>query len=144
MTDLALVWEAESYAGDLALAGSDLASDDSLRTAVLISLFSDRRAEAGELPPGETARRGWWGDSLTDGDRIGSRLWLLGREKRTQDVVRRAEEYAREAVTWLVDDGAAERVAVAAEDAAGALLITVTVWLPGGAEERVAVGLPIG
>ena len=141
MTDLALAWDATSYTGDLALAGVDLAADDGLRTAVLLSLFSDRRAEVGDLRAGETARRGWWGDTLTDGDRIGSRLWLLGREKRVADVVRRAEEYARESVAWLVEDGAAERVEVTAEDDEGVLLVTVTVYRDGADPERISAPL---
>lgn len=141
MTDLALAWDATSYTGDLALAGVDLAADDGLRTAVLLSLFTDRRAEVGDPRAGETARRGWWGDTLTDGDRIGSRLWLLGREKRVADVVRRAEEYARESVAWLVEDGAAERVEVTAEDDEGVLLVTVTVYRDGADPERISAPL---
>lgn len=143
MTDLALVWDATAYAGDLRVDGADLGAEGGIRTAVLLSLLSDRRAESGDLPAGATDRRGWWGDTLAavDGDRIGSRLWLLGREARRPGVVRRAEEYAREALAWLLDDGVAERVDVAAEDAAGVLLITVVVSLADGSSERITAGV---
>ena len=92
MTDLALVWDATAYAGDLRVDGADLGAEGGIRTAVLLSLLSDRRAESGDLPAGATDRRGWWGDTLAavDGDRIGSRLWLLGREARRPGVVPRS------------------------------------------------------
>lgn len=56
------------------------------------------------------------------GDRIGSRLWLLKREKQLPETLRRAEDYAREALAWLVTDGLAASVTVAAEWAAMGLL----------------------
>jgi len=119
---------------DFAIGELGLSEDDGLETAVILSLFSDRRAEADdELPFGETDRRGWWGDAWpdTDGDRIGSRLWLLHREKQTQDVVLRAREYAQEALAWLVEDGVAARVEVDAEIVRrGVLGLTVRIFRP--------------
>lgn len=116
MSDVRIAWKGTT--GDLALAGFDLERDDGLQTAVLVSLFSDRRAEIDDVLPGAADdRRGWWGDEFLDtpGDRIGSRLWLLGREKQLASVVERAREYAVEALQWLVEDGVAARVDVAAE-----------------------------
>lgn len=94
-------------------ADTDLAR---LQRAVLISLFTWRRAQPGDVAAGEI-RQGWWGDSFTSvaGDRIGSRLWLLQREKITQQTLLRAKEYASEALAWLVEDGLAARVEVAVE-----------------------------
>lgn len=94
-----------------------LAADDGLETAVIISLFTDRRAADDDtLPDGSGDRRGWWADTYPDipGDRIGSRLWLLSREKDLRAVVHRAREYAEEALGWMVDDGIAARVEVRA------------------------------
>lgn len=100
---------------DFALAGGALAADHDLKTAVLISLFTDRRAEADDvLPDAAASRRGWWGDAL-NARRIGSRLWLLGREKQLREVVLRAREYAEEALAWLVEEGVARRVTVTAD-----------------------------
>jgi phage gp46-like protein len=48
-------------------------------------------------------------------DRIGSRLWLLARAKLTLTTVQRAQDYAEEALQWLIDDGVAARIAVRAE-----------------------------
>lgn len=114
MTDLALRLidngPTRPPAIDLALGGYDLATEDGLRTAVIVSLFTDRRAEADdEIPDGGDDRRGWWADS------IGSRLWLLARAKETPDTLARARAYAIEALQWLIDDGVATAVDVTAE-----------------------------
>lgn len=103
---------------DLQQSGSQLALESGLQTAVLISLFSDRLAEPGDrLAEGDTDRRGWWGDRVAPlaGDRLGSRLWLLAREKSLPGVARRAEQYASEALQWLIEDGIARSVEVNAE-----------------------------
>lgn len=141
MSDLALIWSAELGCADLALSGDDFVSDEGLRTAVELSLFTDRRAEPGDvLPDGETDRRGCWADAVADvdGDRMGSRLWLLARAKNTPDVLSRAEEYAREALAWLLADKVASSVTVVAEFLAvgdrgvPALGLTVTIQRPSG------------
>jgi phage gp46-like protein len=114
VTDIRTVFR--DLAGDWLVDGAVLADDDGVETAVVISLFTDRLAEPGDVPAG-TSRRGWWGDAYAEvaGDRIGSRLWLLAREKQLPVVLRRAEEYAREALQWLIDDGVAREVSVTAE-----------------------------
>jgi phage gp46-like protein len=108
--------------------------DSGLATAILLSLFTDRRADGADpLPDGATDRRGWWGDALpvVQGDTIGSRLWLLAREKQTPKAVERAEEYAREALQWLLDDRVAERLEVTAEvPRPGMLAFTVEIFRP--------------
>ena len=128
----------EHFQGDLALSAGDLALDDGLNTAILISLFTDRRAEAhDELPdPGES-RRGWWGDGLgNDKDQIGSRLWLLVRRKQTPETRRLFEDFTREALAWLVRDGLAEKTDIsAAWGAMGILIITIVVHRPGEARK---------
>ena len=133
MTDIAL-----DLAGkDIALSGADLGRDSGLRTAVMISLFTDRRAAADDIvPDGSGDRRGSWMDSYTPGSyRIGSRLWLLGREKETAETLRRAREYAAESLQWLVDDGVAKTVAVIAERLrSGVLALTTTITLTDGGE----------
>ncbi|MEW6647182.1 MAG: phage GP46 family protein [Pseudomonadota bacterium] len=95
----------------LALAGTDISTDMGLRTAVIVSLFTDARAETDdELPAGDGDRRGSWDDPQR-----GSRLWLLAREKQTARTLERAREYAEEALAWLVEDGIARAVTVTAE-----------------------------
>lgn len=114
--DITLDWLDQAL--DVALIDGDLATDDGLRTAVALSLLCDRRAEADDIiPDGTDNRRGWWADAIADedGDKWGSRLWLLGREKELPEVRRRAEAYAREALDWLLEDGVATEIDVTAE-----------------------------
>lgn len=83
--------------------------------AVVISLFTWRRAAPDDKVEG--TRWGWWADGL-DGetnDRIGSRLWLLSREKVTNSTMTRAREYAEEALLWLTEQGVATKVTVTVE-----------------------------
>jgi phage gp46-like protein len=97
----------ESNQIDLLFDANDLKTEDGLRTALIISLFTEARVETNEIPPGESDPAGWWGDAFpdVDGDAIGSRLWLLRREKNTAETRARAEEYARAALKWLIEDG---------------------------------------
>lgn len=135
MTDLALRWDNAVFGADLALDGAGLATDDGLKTAIIISLFTDARARDDDILPAESDRRGWWGDSLPErtGDTIGSRLWLLSREKRLPSALARARDYAREALAWLIEDGIANSVEVQAEAIGEQLLgIAVDIVRPGG------------
>lgn len=112
--DISTRFDVAEYRGDYVVSAGALLPDAGLQTAVLISLFTDRRAEEDDaLPDRSASRRGWWGDALS-GRRIGSRLWLLSREKQLREAVNRAREYAREALAWLVEDGVALRVTVEA------------------------------
>lgn len=84
---------------------------DPLPRAVIISLWSWRRANEDDSA---AQVMGWWGDTYptVTGDRIGSRLWLLGREKIINDTLNRARDYAIEALQWMIDDGVAARIDV--------------------------------
>lgn len=125
---------------DWAFAAPQLQTDDGLETAVILSLFTDRLADPEDVLPDTSGnRRGWWGDTYADiqGDRIGSRLWLLHREKQRALVLARAQEYARESLQWLIADGIARSVEVGAEFIrAGVLALQVTVARATGAPLR--------
>jgi phage gp46-like protein len=89
---------------------------DPLVRAVLLSLFTWRRANAGDVLPGEQ-KMGWCGDSLSPiaGDRFGSRLWLLARAKLVAETFQQAKDYAKESLQWLIDDGVCARIEVTTE-----------------------------
>lgn len=114
MPDIKLVIRNKVIALNL-LAG-DLLPDDGLETAVIISLFTDKRVTDDELPAGEESKRGWWGDAFPeiDQDKIGSKLWLLQRSKRTTETLRKWEDYSKEALQWLIEDGVADSIEVTA------------------------------
>lgn len=127
MADIRSTWDAAGQRAVWLLSGADLAADDGLETAVLLSLFTDATATAEEMAAaGVSVRRGWWADAYA-GDVAGSKLWLLTREKALSEVVERARGYATEALQWLVDDGVVESVAVDAEAQGEVLALEVTI-----------------
>ena len=100
-----------------------------LLRAVLISLFTWRRANDDDDVP-STDRRGWWADAFApeQGDKIGSRLWLLARSVLSNQTPAQAELYAREALQWLLDDGVALGLQVSASRVGvGRLDLVVTI-----------------
>ncbi len=119
--DIALT-QSDDGVFDIGIQGGDLLTDSGMRTAVLLSLFSDRIAQDDDvIPDGTDNRRGYWADAYdASGDRIGSRLWVLSREMQTVATLSRAEEYANEALQWMVDDSVAKTVSSTAN------------WLDGG------------
>ena len=113
--DLSMLVDGVALPLDPAPAGDT--AEATLARAVIISLFTWRRARPDdELPDGES-RMGWFGDSFAEvnGDRIGSRLWLLARRKLVPRTINEAREMAEEALAWLIEDGVATRVEVIAE-----------------------------
>lgn len=114
MSDIGLSWGIVN--ADASIEANDLVLDDTPETSVLVSLFTNRRAAASDaLPAGQLDPQGWWGDvrPQVEGDLIGSRLWLLAREKQTQDVLTRGRTYVLEALQWMLDDGLASAIDVA-------------------------------
>lgn len=135
MSDIRLILN-EDMLGDFVVENNDLAIDDGLETAVIISLFTDARAQTDDvIPDGSGDPRGWWGDSVANdgGDQTGSRLWLLDREKQLTSVLQRAEQYARESLQWMLDDQVVAEVDVEAEIVSeGVLGIGIKLFRPRG------------
>lgn len=138
--DLALVWSNTTGSADLSkilIDGQqeDLGTDEGLTTAVMLSLFLDRRAEDDDVPPSgdPTDRRGWWGDEFAEvaGDKYGSRLWLLDRGKRTNQDPLRAKQYLAEALQWMLDDRVVSSADIAVTYAGGVRLIAIDFERPG-------------
>jgi len=103
---------------DMVIEDGDLKADNGLETAALISVFSDRRVRLEELPSGETDQMGWWADLISEpeGDRIGSRHWILERIGKVSDATAiELESILKEAFEWMLDDGIAATVKVSAE-----------------------------
>lgn len=130
--DVALNWNLNS--ADIGLVGDDVGTDEGLQTAVILSLFTDRRAADDDSEAVADHRRGWWADEFAaeDGDQIGSRLWLLDRAKTGADLGLRVEEYVREALAWMLRDEVVERIDVTTETRGQALGMEVTLHRPGG------------
>lgn len=131
MSDIRTVLIDPVKGADYALDALGLIEDNGLDTAVILSLFTDRRAAVDDVLPGDsTDRRGWWADAYATipGDKFGSRLWLLSREKQLSAALVRAKEYAEESLQWLIADGVAKSVhATATVVRAGVLGLVVEI-----------------
>lgn len=133
MTDIAITFDQQINVLSFrtGLASGDIATTDSLYTAVLYSLFTDKRADPDDvIPDGTDDRRGHWADDFIDESvSEGSKLWLLGREKQTQAVLNDAEEYARDALQWMIADGHASKIDVTATwQRIGWMTLTIVIW----------------
>ncbi len=114
MSDIRTIWQTDLGIGDFAPVGAGASHD--IETAVLLSLFSDRVATADDPIPdagqgGLIDRRGWWGDAYLRRP-LGSRLWLLAREKQIKEVLNKARDYCTEALAWMIEDQICARIDV--------------------------------
>lgn len=108
--NIRVVWDANRMRGDWLLDAPSRTLDDThaLVTAVATALFTHRTALTDDrLPdPQSSDRRGWWADHEAElvrgGWPIGSRLWLISREKQSEETRQRAETYIREALDPFV------------------------------------------
>jgi phage gp46-like protein len=137
MNDVGFFVESDKI--DIKIENGDLVADNGLETAVLISLFTDSRARTDELPQGQTKRRGWWGDLFpdVDGDKIGSKLWLLENDKQLLENLPKFENFAKESLNWLIEDGVASEVSVVATyPERGQILLEIKIVKPSGENQR--------
>lgn len=108
-----------SFSGDLVFENNDLNTEQGLETAVIISLFTDRRANDDDILPEVNSddKRGWWADQTSniEEDQIGSRLWLLNRAKTTEENIVRCKQFVRESLQWMIDDGVVIKMTVDVE-----------------------------
>lgn len=121
---------------DMAFVDGDIAADDGLQTAVLISLFADARATEDMIPSidRDGDLRGWWADAFNDdaGDQTGSQLWTIQRAKQLQRTLADARDYARNSLRWLTEDRVADRVEVfTSYPQRGWMLLEVHIYRPG-------------
>jgi phage gp46-like protein len=124
MSDLKLTWDDTTGTADFSIVGDDIATDDTLETSAFLSLF------LGSV-------KGWWGDAIPEapGDRVGSRLYELEREKDLPQVLERAPKLVEEALAWMVEDQVASSVSATAEslpygDDRSVLALTATINRP--------------
>jgi len=120
------------------LATYSLELEDTLQTAVIISLFTDRRAGRDDkLPLNQTDRRGWVGNEFMSDtfdarvDEWGSGLWLCYTTKTTGEVLERARFETKEALAWMVRGGIASRIEAGAEWVDNQLAVRPAIYKPG-------------
>ena len=111
----------------LAITNRSPVIDNSLRSLVVASLFTDRRiSQSDPLPTffdaGQDYRGGCWGDDFpTDGGAPGvqarprgSLLWVLRNAKQIDETVDLAVIYVEQALQWLIDSARATAISATA------------------------------
>ena len=85
----------------------DILTEDFFDTAILYSLFGERRASSDEMVEPQQ-RRGWIGNSADFEN--GSKLWLLRQARLTRENLNRIQDEAAKSLAWLVSDGYAASI----------------------------------
>jgi len=133
MSDFTFQFSTVTGYADMAIVNGDFGIGDDLQTAVLVSIFSDRRATDAELDAladgatKPTTNKGIWIDTYREGIQYGSGIWLILRGKKLPETLSRAEEYAKESLTWMIADGVAQTVETSAAFEGDRMLLTVTI-----------------
>lgn len=132
--------EAGEVLYDFVMEDGDIKSADQLDTAILVSLFSDKRAEPYEIVLPQL-RRGSVIDLETPDDVGGSKLWLLEQARLTSETVAKATTFARSALQWMVRDLIATTVTAESRISQGDLNLLITVMKPNSRSETAFVAL---
>lgn len=108
-----------------------------LDTALLMSIYCERRADASEVPA-STERRGWWGNDFTVklNFEIGSKIWLFHQSRLTLAVIEALRDAAVRGLDWLVEDGIAIEVNASVEQIEGVVTLAIDLTRPSSQVER--------
>jgi phage gp46-like protein len=112
VTDISLTFDPTTATCDWTITSGQITEGNDLETAVLISLFTDARAAPGYVSAdGTNDLHGFWGDTYSQTN-WGSRLWQLDRASISNRpvILQAAQNYATEALQWLIDDGVAATI----------------------------------
>ncbi len=115
-------------------ADGDIVTKDFFDTAILMSLFCERRASSPEVPESHR-RRGWIGNEATPGFEIGSKNWLYEQERISRTVFNALAKSSFDALEWLIDDGHVLDVRTSVNLNNGAVELTVIIERSGSEVE---------
>lgn len=138
MSDLSFIIQANKITADIEIESGDFKQANYLETAVLVSLFSNRRATDDELNTYARGiakpelNEGLWIDTYRSGIQYGSGFWLLARENKKQETLSRFESYSKEALKWVIDDGVAKFVDTEASFSGDQVYLVITITKENG------------
>lgn len=82
----------------------DVEQADFFDTAILVSIYEEKRATSSEIALPEQ-RRGWIGNESTQDFERGSKIWLYEQQKLTREVMNNIIGAANDALAWMIDQG---------------------------------------
>lgn len=82
----------------------DVVQVDFFDTAIMVSIYEERRAGAEEVALPEQ-RRGWIGNESTPNFERGSKIWLYEQSRLTREVINNIISAANESLSWMIGEG---------------------------------------
>jgi len=126
---------------DLEVKDGDFVPVDGLSTAILASLFTDKRAPDFAIPD-ENRRRGAVADILTAdaGRALGSVLWLYDQSRITQDILNQIKVAVDDCLIWIIEDNIASRVvSEVIQDDIRRIIVNIDITSLTGQEQRYTI-----
>lgn len=117
-------------------ATGDILTADFFDTALLMSLFAERRASDSEILE-SIFRRGWIGnESFSDGFEIGSKIWLFEQSRLNRDTLNGITSAAVEGLQWFLNKGIAINLAVDTALLDGTVTLQIDIFRPNSKVDR--------
>lgn len=113
----------------------DILTEDFFDTALLMSLFAERRALDSEMPDPQL-RRGWIGNESTPDFENGSKLWLHEQARVTRTTLNEIETIILSGLQWLVDDNLVVKIEVNAGISNGGIAVNILIERIGSPVEK--------
>lgn len=114
------------------------------QTALVISIFAERRADASEVSQPEK-RRGWLGNLsgpfAAEGFEIGSKVWLLDQSRNTQGQLNKAIGYVKDALQWFIDEGIVQGIRVSGDMTGKGITLNADLFTAENRTESVLIDL---
>ena len=108
---------------DISIDGDgDIATQESFETALLMSIFCERRALPSEVAT-PNLRRGWIGN---DGFEIGSKSWLYEQARINRSTMNGVNTSANNGLKWLIDDKLLASISATSTVTESALGLTIS------------------
>lgn len=101
---------------DISFEDGDFKLTDGLDTAIVLSLFTDGRADSSEVSE-PILRRGWIGNEQNENedDYFGSKLWLLEQARINNDTSNRVTSFSQDALSWMINSDYAKKLDINSE-----------------------------
>jgi len=114
----------------------DILTADFFDTALLMSLYTEKRASESEVSESRF-RRGWIGnESFVDGFEIGSKIWLFEQSRLNRDTLNGITSAAIEGLQWFLNRGFAINLAVDTVLLKGIVTLQVDIFRPNSKVDR--------
>ena len=134
-TDVIVQKDAKGYYDMSFTAAGDIATAQSLDTAILMSILAEVRAAPSEMPESHR-RRGWIGNESTVGFEMGSKAWLFEQARLTGSNLSELSVIINNGLKWLIEEDTAIKTSVNTFYRNGAVHVEVTLTRASSAVEK--------